>query len=283
METLWVVLLGLLAAGYFALAGFDYGVGLLFRFVGRDEPERARALRAMTPFALGNEVWLVAAVGVLFGAFPRLEGSLLSGHHTVFVAILVGLVMFTAAVQLRSHPAWDVVLIGGALVVAVGWGVLLGDVLGGPPALWAAGMVTLFLLHGAVFLTWRLPGPLRSRAALLARVLIAPGAAFVVAAVLFGGDVQEPVHGWVGAVAVLALLGGTWLALRRTAYRLAFLCTATMCAVPVLSVFGTQAMVTPEVMAHPPTLQTLSWAALAVLPLVLAFQWATWWMSRATR
>ncbi|MBB5956191.1 cytochrome d ubiquinol oxidase subunit II [Saccharothrix tamanrassetensis] len=283
MEGLWVALLGLLTAGYFALAGFDYGVGLLFRFVGRDEAERTGVIRTMTPFFLGNEVWLVAAVGVLFGAFPRLEGELLSAHHGSFVTILVGLVMFTAAVQLRSHPLWDVPLVAGALIVAAGWGVLLGNVLGGPPFLWAAGLVTMFLLHGAVFLTWRLHGPLRSRAVLLARVLIAPSAAFVVAAVLLSGPVQAPTYGWAGATLVLFLLGGTWPALRRRLYLLAFLCTATTCAVPALAVFGAQAVVTTETMSHAPTLEALTWPALAVLPLVLVFQWTTWWMSRATR
>ncbi|MBM7811409.1 cytochrome d ubiquinol oxidase subunit II [Saccharothrix algeriensis] len=283
MEVLWVVLLGLLTAGYFALAGFDYGVGLLFRFVGRDEAERARVLRAVTPFVLGNEVWLVAAVGVLFGAFPRLEGELLSAHHGGFVAVLVGLVAFTAAVQLRSHPWWDVVLVGGAAVVAVGWGLVLGGVLGGPAALWAVGVATLFLLHGAVFLAWRLSGPPRARAVAAARALVAPAGAFAVAAVLSSGPVRAPAVGWAGAATAAALLAGAWSALRLKAYRPALLCTAALCAVPVLAVFGAQSVVEVAAMAHAPTLRVLSWAAAAVLPLVLVFQWATWWMSRAAR
>lgn len=281
MEGVWVVLLGLLTAGYFALAGFDYGVGLLYRFVGRDEPERARVLRAMTPFFLGNEVWLVAAVGVLFGAFPRLEGELLSGHRIGFVTVLVGLVLFTAAVQLRIGPFWDVFVVGGALVVAVGWGVLLGDVLGGPPALWAFGLVSLFLLHGAVFLAWRLDDP--ARALVVARVLFAPVALFVVAAVFLRGPVAAPAVGLVGAVVALLALTGAWVALRARAFRLAFLGTGVVCAVPALAVFGARDVVTPEVMSHTPTLQALGWVAAFVLPLVLVFQWATWRLSRAAR
>ncbi|MBW4719263.1 cytochrome d ubiquinol oxidase subunit II [Saccharothrix obliqua] len=283
MEGLWVVLLALLTAGYFALAGFDYGVGLLFRFVGRDEAERGRVLRSMTPFFLGNEVWLVAAAGVLFGAFPGLEGELLSAQRVPFVVVLVGLVAFTAAVQLRSHPWWDVPLVGGALTVAVGWGLLLGSVLGGPRALWGIGVPVLFLLHGAVFLTWRLRGPARERATRIARALVLPAVAFVAAAVAFGGVVREPGYGWIGAAVAVALLVGTWFALRSGAHRLAFLCTATTCVLPVLTVFGAQSVVTAGVMAHAPTLRALSWVALAVLPLVLLFQWATWWMSRAAR
>ncbi|MEU4741317.1 cytochrome d ubiquinol oxidase subunit II [Actinosynnema sp. NPDC023658] len=276
-----VALLTFLTCGYFALAGFDYGVGVLLRFIGRDERSRRVVLRAVTPFFLGNEVWLVAAVGVLFGAFPRLEGELFSSQHTVFAALLAGLVCFTAAVQLRS-PAWDFPLVGGALVVAVGWGVLLGRVLGGPPVLWGAGLVALFSLHGAVFLTWRLSGDLRERAVRCARWLLLPCAAFVVAAVLTAGPVPAPAFG-VTAVAALGLLVGARVALRAGRWRAAFGCSAALCALPVVGVFGARSVVTASVMADVASLRVLTWAAVVVVPLVLVFQWATWWMSRAAR
>jgi cytochrome bd ubiquinol oxidase subunit II len=281
VESVWVVLLTFLTCGYFALAGFDYGVGALLRVVGRDERSRRAVLRAVTPFFLGNEVWLVAAVGVLFGAFPRLEGELLSSQHTVFAVLLAGLVCFTVAVQLRS-PGWDFLLTGGALVVAVGWGVLLGRVLGGPPVLWGAGFVALFSLHGAVFLAWRLSGELRARAVRIAVALVLPCVAFVGAAVLTAGSVPAPVFGLAAVVAV-GLLGGVWVALRRGRYRAAFGCSALVCALPVVAVFGARSVVTVSVMADLSTLRVLTWAAVVVVPLVLVFQWATWWMSRAAR
>ncbi|MFE9743412.1 cytochrome d ubiquinol oxidase subunit II [Saccharothrix saharensis] len=276
-----MALLAFLTCGYFALAGFDYGVGVLLRLVGRDEGARRAVLRAVTPFFLGNEVWLVAAVGVLFGAFPRLEGELLSSQHTVFAVLLAGLVCFTVAVQLRS-PGWDFPLVGGAVVVAAGWGVLLGRVLGGPVVLWGAGMLVLFSLHGAVFLSWRLSGGLRSRARRIAGLLVPGAAVFVVAAVVTAGSV--PVPGFaVTAVVALGLLGAVWAALRVERYRLAFACSAAMCALPVLGVFGARSVVTVSVMADVSTLRVLTWAAVVVVPLVLVFQWATWWMSRAAR
>ncbi|WP_158849161.1 cytochrome d ubiquinol oxidase subunit II [Saccharothrix deserti] len=281
MEGVWVVLLAFLTCGYFALAGFDYGVGVLLRLVARDERSRRVVLRAVTPFFLGNEVWLVAAVGVLFGAFPRLEGELLSSQHTVFAVLLTGLVCFTVAVQLRS-PGWDFLLVGGALVVAVSWGVLLGRVLGGPSVLWGAGVLVLFSLHGAVFLAWRLSGELRRRAVRIAVSLVLPCAAFVVAAVFTAGPVAVPAFGLVAVVAV-GLSGGAWVALRCERYRVAFGCSALLCALPVVAVFGARSVVTVSVMADPSTLRVLTWAAVAVVPLVLVFQWATWWMSRAAR
>lgn len=142
METLWLVVLGVLTVGYFALAGFDYGTGLLLPFRGKDE-----ALQRMTPFFLGNEVWLVAAIGVLFAAFPRLEGELLSGAHSVFTLVLAGLVLFMAAVQLRL---WWWLVFTGALMVSVGWGLFLAHLLEAP---WPVALVmpVLFAVHGWVF------------------------------------------------------------------------------------------------------------------------------------
>ena len=280
METLWIVLLGLLTAGYFALGGFDYGTALLFRFVGRDEPERSRALGAMTPFVLGNEVWLVAAIGVLFGAFPRLEGELLSGHHGTFVVVVTGLVVFTASVQLRGNsPAWDVPLIAGALLVAVGRGWLAADLTGAPGPLWSAGVVALFALHGATFLAWRLPGRSGERARALARSLVLPCGVFVPAVVPLAGPVRHPGVALIGAVAVLVLLLGSWVASGRTS----FTCTALACALPVPVVFAAQDVVHVETMAHTTTLTVLAPVALVVLPLVLLFQWTTWWVFRVRR
>ncbi|MCX2952095.1 cytochrome d ubiquinol oxidase subunit II [Lentzea sp. NEAU-D7] len=149
METLWLVVLGTLTVGYFALAGFDYGTGLLLPFRGREV-----SLRRMNPFFLGNEVWLVAAIGVLFAAFPRLEGELLSGAHTTFTLVLSGLVLFMAAVQLRL---WWWLVFAGALMVSVGWGLFLAHLLHAP---WPVALVmpALFAVHGWVFQTrrWKL-------------------------------------------------------------------------------------------------------------------------------
>jgi len=142
METLWLVVLGTLTVGYFALAGFDYGTGLLLPFRRREV-----SLHRMNPFFLGNEVWLVAAIGVLFAAFPRLEGELLSGAHSTFTLVLAGLVLFMAAVQLRL---WWWLVFTGALMVSVGWGLFLAHLLHAP---WPVALVmpVLFAVHGWVF------------------------------------------------------------------------------------------------------------------------------------
>src|ERR1700754_3922794 len=117
MDLAWYALLGLFFSTYLVLGGYDYGVGTLLAAI-RGDGERRAALTAIGPFFLGNEVWLVAALGILFGAFPRLEGALLAGYYPAVVAALAGVRLVTVAVQLRGRPAhesararWDRVVI----------------------------------------------------------------------------------------------------------------------------------------------------------------------------
>jgi hypothetical protein len=111
----------------------------LLRLAGRDSAERRRLLGAVGPFFLGNEVWLVAFTGVLLGIFPKLEGRLFAGAYPVVLAIVLGVIVLTAAVQLRGRldagrkAFWDFMITAGASVTTVGWGVLLGAALQGLP------------------------------------------------------------------------------------------------------------------------------------------------------
>lgn len=158
MVTIWYGVLGLFFAAYLVLGGYDYGAGLLLARA-RDSAERRAVLTAVGPFFLGNEVWLVASVGILFGAFPMLEGELLSGLYPAVVLALAGVLVVTAAVQLRSRSlsfavvvasrdrdttttagiqvhgrtAWDRAIIGGSALAALGWGAVLGGLLQGVP------------------------------------------------------------------------------------------------------------------------------------------------------
>lgn len=182
MEIAWYALLGFFFASYLVLGGFDYGTGLL---LARAVPpaERRIALNAVGPFFLGNEVWLVASAGILFGAFPMLEGELLAGLHPAVVLALIGVVTVTVAVPSRSRPGserarnrWDRLIVAGSTATAAGWGAVLAGMLQGVPLradhlhldgvghlltpFVAAGGLTLVALvavHGATFLALRMP------------------------------------------------------------------------------------------------------------------------------
>lgn len=320
MEFLWLLTVGLLAAGYFALAGYDYGVGILLRTIGRDEPERRQVIGTAGPFLLGNEVWLVALAGVLLGVFPKLEGRLFAGAYPVVLAIVLGVIVFTVAVQLRGRIAkgrkkfWDLMIIVGASVTAVGWGLLLGAVLNGLP-LGADGyptgdfsglvdsgavlsgvlMFALFALHGATFLAARSVDVIARRALRIARMLIAPCVVGLVAVVVHGLvalDLAQPSLALGGAALMLILLlTATQLLGRKPVLALA--ATATLCILPVCIVFtahipnvlvssidGGATLEFAAASSSAGTLAQVGWLALPVVPAVVGFQLMTWWAFR---
>jgi cytochrome d ubiquinol oxidase subunit II len=72
METFWFVAVAFMIAMYVLLDGFDLGAGAIHPFVAKDDDERRMVIRAIGPVWDGNEVWLIAAGGTLFFAFPQL-------------------------------------------------------------------------------------------------------------------------------------------------------------------------------------------------------------------
>lgn len=174
MDTLAVCLLAFFATGYFVLAGADIGTGMLLPYLGADEDERRLAIAAFAPFFLGNEVWLVAAAGVLVGCFPVLEGELLSAQFTVVVPLVAGWMVRDAGLWLRGRGAgrrWragcDGAVVCGSWVVALAWGWLLAALFAGAPertaaapvgAVTALAVAALFAAHGLGFAGLRLTG-----------------------------------------------------------------------------------------------------------------------------
>ncbi|MET7362461.1 cytochrome d ubiquinol oxidase subunit II [Streptomyces sp. NPDC005562] len=270
LEIVWLALLGLLLAGYFVLGGYDYGAQMLHPFLGRDEPEEKRtsgnaALDAIAPFFLGNEVWLVAFAGVLFGAFPHLEGTLLSGMYPLIVAILAGLVLGNAAVQLRRRSrslrgrrAWDALIVFGGAVPAVCWGLVVGLMLHGVPRradgsfhigfgevftpfVLACGATTvlLFAAHGAAFVALRSEDDIATKARELGAKLIGGAAAVGTLALLLtlfgvGASMTNRATSAVITAAFVAALGAGWWYLTRGHEVLAFVATCCATALPVL-------------------------------------------------
>jgi cytochrome d ubiquinol oxidase subunit II len=190
MTTAWFVLLALMIAVYAVLDGFDLGVGALHRLLARDDAERGEAVEAIGPVWNGNEVWLIAAGGVLFLAFPKAYAAAFSGMYLGFIIVLWLLVGRGLGLELRGHldsPLWrsacDTVfwLSSAGLVLLLG--LALGNVVRGVPlgpdgsfrlALfgllnWYAVLVGILALavvaaHGAGFLATTTTGSLAQRA-----------------------------------------------------------------------------------------------------------------------
>ncbi|GAA1035425.1 MULTISPECIES: cytochrome d ubiquinol oxidase subunit II [Amycolatopsis] len=314
MVTIWWGVLGLLLGGYFALAGYDYGVGMLLPALSRsgDEAGQRRVLGAVGPFFLANEVWLVAAVGVLFGAFPHLEGRVFAGAYVLVVLLLLGLVTFSAAVQLRSrHPegnrrGWTFAITAGALVTAVSWGLFLGNLVRGLPldaqgrpaddvlalfnpyaVLWGLGFVALFCLQGLVFLAVRGPVEIAGRVRRLTRSFLAPVGVFLVVATIWGAFSVSDVS-W-AALAVVAIGFAAYstvlFGLRRPrlalpAVMLLSACPALLVGVlrfPVVLSAPTGYQLTVDQAATTPDMAAvIGWFAAPALLVLIAVQWLTW-------
>jgi len=140
METLWFCIVAVMMAVYVVLDGFDLGTGVLHLFVARSDTERRTVLQSIGPVWDGNEVWLLAAGGTLFLAFPKLYASGFSGFYLPLMMVLWLLILRAISIEFRSHlknpvwrPLWDVVFSGSSLFLAMFLGTALGNVVRGVP------------------------------------------------------------------------------------------------------------------------------------------------------
>jgi len=206
MIALWFALAAVMLAVYVVMDGFDFGAGALHLVVARSDRERRQVLAAIGPFWDGNEVWLLAAGGVLFLAFPKVLASGLSGFYLAIFLVLWVLILRGIAIEFRSHVEdrmwrafWDAAFALASTLAPVLLGAALGNVLRGVPvdaegwfalplfdsfsptgALgildWytvLAGLLALAAIahHGALFLAWKTDGDVRERSRRAAAIL----------------------------------------------------------------------------------------------------------------
>ena len=190
LNTLWFILVTVLFIGFFFLEGFDYGVGILLPFLGKDDNERRAVINTIGPHWDGNEVWMITAGGAMFASFPHVYATLFSGFYLALILMLVALILRGVAFEYRSlrpeakwRNNWDWMIFVGSLLPALLWGVAVGNLMRGfaidadmnyyggllpllNPYAILGGLVfvTLFTTHGANFLALKLEGDLAKRA-----------------------------------------------------------------------------------------------------------------------
>jgi cytochrome d ubiquinol oxidase subunit II len=140
METIWFIFVALMVTMYVLLDGFDLGAGAVHLFVARNDRERRTIIRAIGPVWDGNEVWLIAAGGTLFFAFPTLYASGFSGFYLPLIIVLWLLMIRGLSIELRGHindplwaSFWDAAFFVGSSLLAVFYGAALGNVVRGVP------------------------------------------------------------------------------------------------------------------------------------------------------
>ncbi len=199
MATLWFMIVAVMVAAYVLLDGFDLGAGAIHLCIAKTNDERRTILRAIGPVWDGNEVWLLAAGGALYFAFPLLYASSFSGFYLPLMMVLWLLMLRAIGIEFRAHidePLWqgffDVVFNVSSMLLCIFFGAALGNVVRGVPLnadgyffepLWTnwlvgknngildwytviCGVIALVTLtaHGCLYLAIKTEGELQGRA-----------------------------------------------------------------------------------------------------------------------
>lgn len=204
METFWFIALTFMLIMYVILDGFDLGAGIIHLFAAKNDDERRTIINAIGPVWDGNEVWLIAAGGTLFFAFPLLYAASFSGFYLPLMIVLWLLMLRAIGIEFRHHvhnpmwkSFWDGTFSVASILLAIFFGAALGNVVRGVPLneegyffepLWTTftvvpeagildwftvliGLVAFFTLtaHGANFIAMKTENDLLTRSRTLAR------------------------------------------------------------------------------------------------------------------
>jgi cytochrome d ubiquinol oxidase subunit II len=200
LNTIWFILIAVLYTGFFVLEGFDFGVGMLLPFLGREDVERRAVINTIGPTWDANEVWLLTAGGATFAAFPHWYATLFSGFYLPLFLLLLALIGRGVAFEFRSkddsprwRKVWDWTIFAGSLLPALLLGVAFANIARGVPIdgsmnyvggfwnllnpyalLGGVSAVLVFAFYGAIFLSLKTTDELMGRARQFARLLWLP-------------------------------------------------------------------------------------------------------------
>jgi cytochrome bd ubiquinol oxidase subunit II len=322
LNTLWFILISVLFIGFFFLEGFDYGVGILLPFIGKDDKTRRVVINTIGTFWDGNEVWLLTAGGAMFAAFPNWYATMFSGFYLALVLMLLALILRGVSFEFRSKDKspkwrkfWDWMLFFGSFVPALLWGVAVANLIRGVPidenmnyvggffnllnpyAL-VGGLTTLslFILHGAIFLNLKTTDEIQARAHALATKFWLPTVVIVLGFVVFGYFDTDMFSG-LGispgispVIAAVALLMTGWF-LKNNKSGWAFIMTGLTIAFATITIFyglfprvmvsslnDAWSLTIYNASSTPYTLTVMSIIAAIFVPIVLVYQSWTYWV-----
>src|SRR5690242_6331729 len=103
METVWYIIVAFMITAYVVFDGFDLGAGVIHLLIAKTDDERKLILKSIAPVWDGNEVWLLAAGGSLYAAFPQLYASSFSGFYLPLMIVLWLLIFRACGIEFRTH------------------------------------------------------------------------------------------------------------------------------------------------------------------------------------
>lgn len=324
-QTVWFLLIAVLWVGYFILEGFDFGVGMLLRYVSRNEADRRAVLTTLGPVWDGNEVWLIVAGGATFAAFPEWYATLFSGFYFPLFLILVSLIVRGVSFEYRSkygkaqwRQRWDIAIMVSSAIPALLWGVAFANIVKGVPIEKASngsleyvggffnllnpfallgGVVTLtvFLTHGAVFLSLKTTGEIRERSRSIAKITGLIAAVSCVGFLTWTNLLFPEINSrvlmlsvlvallWVGGMAANFVGREGWSFIFNSVAIATFVSTLFYALYPRVmpSSLGAQFDLTiTNASSTDYTLKVMTYVAVVMTPIVLIYQGWTYWVFR---
>lgn len=187
LQYFWYCIIYFALFAFAALDGFDLGVGILHPSA-RTDRERRVYLNAIGPVWDGNAVWLIIVGGGMLAGFPSAFASIFSSFYNLVIALLGGIVFRAVAIEFRSkrpsqtwRATWDYLFFFASLLISVCVGFILGGLIAGIPLdsdgvfqgtfssffsffsiVFAVTVVSLFLMHGAIYLMMKTEESLQS-------------------------------------------------------------------------------------------------------------------------
>lgn len=266
LAVVWFVIIAVLWTGFFFLEGFDFGVGMLNRVLGRDDVERRQVLATIGPVWDADEVWLITGGVAIFAAFPAWYAALFPAAYLPLLLVVIGLIVRAVAMEYRSKRSdatwrgrWDMAIAGASGLLALLFGVFWAGIVHGIPLdadgrfvgrsllsfitlyslLGGIALLAFTLSHGATFVALKTVGAVQLRASRLAAPLAAITAVLMAAFALWTWAAYSASD--VGALAVGLLAAGALVvsvvANLRGAHLIAFWCNGVAIAAYVAGMF----------------------------------------------
>lgn len=317
IQDIWFLVVGFLFIGYFVLDGFDFGVGMSLPFLGKDDTDRRVLINTIGPVWDLNETWVLVAGASLFAAFPEWYASLFSGFYLPLLLILLALIGRGVAFEyrgkgqtLRWKATFDWLIVIGSALPALLWGVAFANIVQGVPLnadhiytgtlftllnpyglLGGLVTLTLFWLHGLIFITLKTDGDIKVRARALAIKVGLVCTVLAASFLLWTLFAHFSVLGLaLTAIAALALIAAQIANLKgRDGVAFTLLVVTIVTAVGALfaalypnvlpsTTDAAFSLTVDNARSSDYTLGVMSWVAAIMIPLVLAYQGWTYWV-----
>lgn len=271
LQFIWFFLWGLLWALFFMTDGYDFGVGALLPFLGKDDTDKRLMIHSIGPLWDGNEVWLITAGGVTFAAFPQVYAVMFSSFYTPLMLILFALIIRGVSFEFRGKiespgwkKLWDSCIFIGSVVPAILFGVAFANIFQGLPLdqngyhgnliyllnpygiLGGVLFLLWFLEHGAIWLSIKTPGQLHDRSVSAASNiwfgLLGVSVLFLIATYfytpLYVNYLAHPILFIVPLITVLSLLGVKFFLLKEAYFKAWFASALTIVSATFFCIIG---------------------------------------------